>query len=123
MGLLKRSEIQHAALDQETVAVDVLGGEVLVRGMTLRERLAFTARAKTSDKPTLSEDCEIFANIAHVLSWCVLDADREPLMTHEQWETWGAGNMAEAMRLFGCAKRLSLTTTEDVKKKSVPALN
>lgn len=124
MGLLKRGEIQHSTLDQEIVAVEVLGGDVLIRGMTLRERLAFAARARASDQvPTLSDDRETFANVAHVLSWCVLDADREPLMTQEQWETWGSTHLGEAMRLFAAAKRLSLTTKEDLKKKSAPALN
>ena len=43
MGLLKRGELQHPVLQQETVEVPELGGEVVVRGLRLSERLSITA--------------------------------------------------------------------------------
>lgn len=124
MALVKRGSLPHPALAEETVAVEPLGGEVLVRGMSLRERLAFAVRARTGERtPSMEEDRETFENVSHVLSWCVLDADRERLMTPAQWEAWGSAHTADAMRLFGIAKRLSLMATEDVEKKSATALN
>lgn len=109
MGILKRADIAPPTpLGKETVAVPALGGEVVVRGMTLTERLVVSA---TEGK------VEAFEGIAFALSRCVLDAEGEPLMDREQWELWGAANTPAAIDLFVAVKRLSLIERSDVEKK------
>ena len=109
MGLLKRGELQHPVLQQETVEVPELGGEVVVRGLRLSERLSITAAG---------DDFERFGNVSRVLAWCVLDAEGEPLMSREEWEAFGASHVDSCIRLFGIARRLSLLDQATVEKKS-----
>ncbi len=115
MAVLKRGHFKHPALAREIVEVPELGGEVVVRGMTLSERLAFSdATSREGD-----EDGTLrFGNVARVLAWCVLDADGEPLLTREEWEAMGSVHLSACVRLFDRAQRHSLLTQDDIEKKS-----
>lgn len=107
MAVLKRGDIKTStSLPKETVEIPELGGEVVVRGMTLTERL------------TLSDGANSFRSIALCLSWTVLGADSLPLMTFEEWDVWGASRASAAMRLFSVAGRLSGMDAEALEKKS-----
>lgn len=99
MALLKKANITAPVLPKETVAVDELGGEVVVRGLLLSERLALYA--------TAGNDGRVFAQIPALLAQTVVDADGVAVFDAEQWEAFGAKHMDAALRLFGVAKRLS----------------
>lgn len=116
MSVLKRADIAPPTpLGRETVPVPELGGEVVVRGMTLTERLVVTA---TEGK------VEQYEGIAFALSRCVLaegdkpDEGLVPLMTQDEWEAWGTDHVEAAIALFVVVKRLSLLERSDVEKKS-----
>lgn len=99
MALLKKSQITSPVLPKETVDVAELGGEVVVRGLLLSERLALYANA--------GGDGRVFAQIPALLAQTVVDADGETVFDAAQWEAFGARHMDAALRLFGVAKRLS----------------
>lgn len=115
MAVLKRGQFKHPALARETVEVPALGGEVVVRGMLLSERLAF---AEATSSAGDADGTVRFSNLARVLSWCVLDADNEPLMTRDEWEAFGSVHLDACVQLFNQVQRHSLLTQEDVEKKS-----
>lgn len=99
MALLKKSQIASPVLPKETVDVAELGGEVVVRGLLLSERLALYAGA--------GDDGRVFAQIPVLLAQTVVDADNAPVFDAAQWEAFGAQHMEAALRLFAVAKRLS----------------
>ena len=105
---LKKSEIKPPVLPKETHEVPEMGGEVVVRGLLLRERLALFDDATAG--------AERFGHLAAVLAACVVDADGIAIWTAEQWETFGATNFDEALRLFNVARRLSGLDAEERKK-------
>lgn len=110
MSVLKRADIAPPTpLGREVVPVAELGGEVVVRGMTLTERLVVTATEGRVEQ---------YGGIAFALSRCVLDADGETLMTQDEWEAWGTDRVEAAISLFVVVKRLSLLERSDVEKKS-----
>lgn len=109
MSVIKRGAVVAPAIGRETIEVPEMGGEVVVRGMTMAERLV-----------TGSADAGIdqMSQITFGLSRCVLIDDGEPLFTQDQWEAYGAKNLDVAIRLWTAVRRLSLLTVEDVEKKS-----
>lgn len=99
MALLKKSQIAPPVLPKETVDVAELGGEVVVRGLLLSERLALYAGA--------GDDGRVFAQIPALLAQTVVDADGDAIYDAAAWEAFGAQHMEAALRLFAVAKRLS----------------
>lgn len=108
--MLERKQIKPApAMDSQVVPAPELGGDVMVRGMTLSQRLS------------LNSSTEVTKNIPRALSYCVLAEDGLPVYTEAEWETVGSGNMALCIRLFNLASQLSALTESDVEKKSESA--
>lgn len=103
---LKKSDIQTPVLPKEAVPVDSLGGEVIVRGMLLKDRLA------------LLSDSEMPVNEhpASLLAACVVDADGLPVFTQEEWEIYGAQHFDDALTLFNAVRRVSGLNTEVIEK-------
>ena len=95
---LKKSEIKAPVLPKEAVQVDELGGEVIVRGLLLRERLAIFSNSVNGDK---------FAHVGELLEATVLDADGLQVYTAREWDEFGTRNFGAAMNLFQVARRLS----------------
>ena len=95
-------------LPKETVAVEELGGEVVVRGLLLSERLALYAGA--------NDEGRVFAQIPALLAQTVVDADGAAIYDAAAWEAFGAQHMDAALRLFGVAKRLSGLDAESAAK-------
>ena len=109
MSVLSRADIRPPSLAKRTVELPELGGEVVVRGMTLAERLVFGTAEPGADR---------YGAIAQVLGWCVISADGQPLMTREEWEAFGSCHLEACLRLFAVTQDLSLLTAESVEKKS-----
>jgi hypothetical protein len=95
---LSKSEVRRPALPKRAVAVPELGGEVVVRGLLLKDRLAlFRDGSETRD----------YEFVANVLAVTVLDNEGEPLFTSDEWNEFGAVHIKAAMDLFGVASELS----------------
>ena len=79
--MLKKSAIQAPSpLKEKVVSVPELGGDVLVRGLTLPQRLELQIRKG-------------FENLPYMLSVAVLAESEpgkfEPVYTEEEWSLWG----------------------------------
>jgi len=107
MAALKKSEIKAPVLPKEAVQVDELGGEVIVRGLLLRERLAIFSG---------SDDGQKFAHVGELLAATVLDADGLQVYTAQQWDEFGAKHFGAVMQLFQVARRLSGIDAEVAQK-------
>jgi len=106
MAVLNKSDIKPPTLPKETVTVSELGGDVIVRGLLLRERLdLYDARDAGN------------ATIAKLLARTVVDAKHQPVFTEEEWEVFGARHGKAAIELFAVAKRLSGLDAEVAEKK------
>lgn len=100
---LKKNEIARPVLPKEAHDIPELGGEVVVRGLLLSERLALFAEAR---------DGERFSHISRLLACAVIDAEGKPVFTAEEWEQFGSANFEAALRIFEIARRLSGLDTE-----------
>lgn len=95
--MVNRGSVAFSALPEDVVPVGALGGDVLVVSMPLSLRLALSAKRGGT----------VAQHSPAVLHACVLDADRQPIFTAEQWEAWGAQHFAEAVALFTRVLELS----------------
>jgi hypothetical protein len=120
MALLRKSAVATPALPEEALEVPELGGEVAVRALLLRERIAFAV-----------DKSDHFAKVARMLAECVtVEEEREtaangqirtevlrvPLFDVQGWEAWGAKHMNAALRIWDVARRLSGFDREDAEK-------
>lgn len=96
MAVLKKSEIKRPVLPMETIDVPELGGEVIVQGLLLKDRLALFDAADKSH-----------AAMSLMLASTVVDGNSEPIYTSEEWEKFGASHFNAALGLFDVARRLS----------------
>lgn len=104
--LVSRANIKRPTLPKETVDAPALGGEVVVRGLLLSERMDL-----------LTAESNRYEIIAKALSSCVLADDGKPYMNFEDWQVFGGQHIDEAAQLFEVVKRLSgLGGNEDAKK-------
>lgn len=91
---LSREQLRRPAVPKETVDVPALGGEVVVRGLLLSERLEWAGSAG-------------YAQVARALALCVALEDGKPALTAEEWEAFGGQHLEAAIDLFQVVKRLS----------------
>ena len=94
MALLQRADVRAPVLPKETVTVGALGGDVIVRGLLLAEKL---------DRNRLSGG----HMVAHTLACAVELGDGTPLYSAEEWAVFGAQHADAALDLFKTAQRLS----------------
>lgn len=123
MALLRKCNIPKPSLHKETVDVPELGGEVVVRGTMLDERLALVFGAapapKEAGQPTAEDDPrESYQHIARLLAYAVIDADGEPVYTIDEWAEFGGQHFAATLRLYKIARRLSGMDAGEAKKNS-----
>jgi hypothetical protein len=107
--------IAPPVLPKETVQVDEFGGEVVVRGLLLAERLQMLLKVDGSASVDGSE------RMGYMLHRCVRDVHDHPVMSLEGWEIWGAMHYETAIALWNRAMRLSGFNVEDERKNSVAA--
>lgn len=105
---LDRNSLTLPALPSETVSVAPLGGEVIVRGLRLGERLAMFADLRGAGRN--------YAHLAKLLSMAVVGDDGQPLLSESEWEIFGGRHFSETLALFGVAQRLSGLDAEVVEK-------
>lgn len=113
MPILK-TDIQVPVLpDEKVVSVPELGGEVIVRPLTLSDRLAFAQESSRANGQTKD-----FAHIATLLTHTVVDANHEHIFTTAQWEAWGALHIDAALKLWDQAWDISGLDQGSAEKKS-----
>lgn len=91
---LTKADVKRPTLPKETVNVPELGGEVVVQGLLLKDRMELANQ-------------DGFGRLSYMLSRCVLDAAGEPIFSVDEWEVFGGQNDSVALDLFGVASRLS----------------
>jgi len=89
---LDKSTIVRPVLRKQAVPVETLGGEVILRQLTLSEMLEL---GNDSRQGATREH-----EIARVLSWCAIDADGHPLLSIDEWLAWGASCLDDAFNLY-----------------------
>lgn len=113
MALIERNQAPAPVLPKETVQVDALGGEVIVRGLLLSERLALSAEQAgllASQDGESSAPARMRAGaqmVPRTLAACVILADGQPMWTADEWDRFGAAHAEPAFELFAVAQRLS----------------
>ena len=102
-----------------------IGGEVIVRGLLLTERLAlFVENLPAAQAAGAGEETAIdgppaadrYVHIPRMLARTVLASDGEPLWTEAQWQEFGAVHFEASLALFRTAQRLSGLDIEEAKK-------
>ncbi len=113
MTVLERGAVPAPVLPKETTTVEKLGGDVVVRGLLLSERLHLSALQSNLRTPLPGETEEQarlragMVMVPRMLEVSVVLNDGQPVYTAKQWEEFGATNEAEALRLFSIALRLA----------------
>ena len=110
MAVIKRGEVPAPTLAKQTVDMPTLGGDVVVRGLLLTERLALVAgmaHTPADDDATPASRTALYAVMPTLLAQAVVDADGLPLWTADEWQVFGSAHEAKAIELFNTAWRLS----------------
>ena len=106
---IKRSDIKTPVLPREAVQVDALGGEVVVRGMLLRDRLDFMAKAAADKADGIALTYELMA-------LCVVADDEKPFYTAAEWEVFSSAESVAFFALLARVQSLNGFDGEAVKK-------
>lgn len=110
---IERATLKPPVLPKQAVPVASLGGEVIVRGLKLSERLALFANlGEAGAAPE-----QAFVHVPRVLARVVVLADGAPVFSEEEWEVHGATWPEEVFELFRVAQKLSGLDGDDAKKK------
>ena len=104
---LSKKDVRRPVLPKRAVDVPELGGEVIVRGLLLKDRLAIADISGTNQD---------FSRVSKVLTATVVDPDDKPLLTQDEWEEFGAQHFSAAMRVFEVALELSGFKAEVLEK-------
>lgn len=118
--LLNRCNISKPLVRKETVDVLELGGEVVVRGTMLDERLALVfGVSPETDLPAKSGDEDPrwkYRHIARLLAYAVVDAEGAPIFTVDEWAEFGGQHFGATLQLYSVARRVSGLDGEETKK-------
>ncbi len=122
---LTRETATPPVLPQEEVPFPPAGGDVLVRGLLMTQRLA-NDRLHQVDRLTLEDETEVQAHaragariVTRVLAQAVVEEESGlPLFTEAQWDQFGATHRLDVFRVFNVAMRLSGHDLEVIEKNS-----
>lgn len=106
---LTRDQIQLAALPKEAIQFAPFGGEVIIRAMTLSERLNLFSSS-------MGDGVARFEHVAKVLGVTVIDPNGLPLLSATEWEEVGGTEMLDVLALFDKVRKLSGLDAEEVEK-------
>jgi hypothetical protein len=98
MAILNAQTAQLPPLPKRTVDVPEMGGEVIVRGLLLSDRLRLAGLVGAG------ADKEV---VAQTLALTVVDEVELPIWTVAEWERFGAVHFPAALKLFKEAQELS----------------
>lgn len=112
MASLTRKNLTAPVLRKQAVPCPGLGGDVVVRMLTLSERLALHEGLREA-----GEGRGRYVQMAALLAVAAVDAETgEPLMGTAEWDLFAAQHTDDAMAVLEAAKRLSGFDGEDVEK-------
>jgi hypothetical protein len=120
--VLNRAQCTAPSLPEQIEPVAELGGDVIVRGLLLSERMHLddiNEKAKVPLEGETDEQARSRAGklvVPRMLHACVVDDERMPIFTLDQWDVFGGTHRATVFRLFDIALRMSGRYTEDVAK-------
>ncbi|MBJ2155265.1 hypothetical protein [Variovorax sp. IB41] len=110
---LDRKNLKVPTLPQQVEPCEELGGDVIVRGMLLSERLENDALNQKAREPLEGETEDQARARAgslvtpRLLHKCVVDDAGQPLMSVHEWDMFGAAHSEAFFSLFHIALRLS----------------
>lgn len=110
MAVLKKSDIKAPVLPKKTVPVPSLGGDVVVHGLLLSDRIRILRSEEKSE-----------AEVSQLLAATVMDAEGKPLFTQQEWEAFAAESpqkFVDTVALFKEARALSGLNLEEAEKNS-----
>jgi hypothetical protein len=126
MAMANRTAVAgQLELKREIVSVPALRGDVIVTEMTLTDRLDldqvlrgdFKAEAEPGDPPSSPSGAtpsaarsprrSVHAMVPQLLARTVLGEGDEPLLSVDEWQTFGARNRSVAIQLANVAFRLN----------------
>lgn len=96
--MINASKVKAPQLPREIHEFAPLGGQVVVRGITLSQRLELFAKLQGGSQ---------FRIIPELLAVSVLDIGDQPVMTADQWDILGSTDAEEVTALYLKAKRLA----------------
>lgn len=103
--MLKRDNITPPTRRSAKVSVPGLGGDVLVRQLSLTEGLAIAA-----------SDTGGAGSLVNLLATAVVDADGLPIYSAEQWDIWAVDHVDDFKALAQAASDLNGGAGEAEKK-------
>lgn len=107
--MILKSSVPAPSLLSETVSVPELGGDVLVRGMLLKDRLEISI-------------VDGYARMASMLAACVFvdneKGEKVSLYNADEWERVGSRHYAATLKLWDIARKLSDVDGEEAEKNS-----
>lgn len=96
---ISRDSVKPPVLPERAFACPALGGEVILRGPMASVRIALMRKAQGG-----ASTLETIA--PQVLAASVLDAEKQPLFSAEEWDTWGGLHYDAFIELFNAAYAL-----------------
>jgi hypothetical protein len=122
MTTLTRKTATPPVLPEEVAPFPPAGGDVLVRGLLMTQRLA-NDRLHQADRVPLEDETDMQAHaragariVTRVLAQAVVEEGGQPLFTEEEWDRFGATHRADVFRIFNVAMRLSGHDLEVIEK-------
>lgn len=113
MALIERGQVAAPTVPKETVSVAALGGEVILRGLLLSDRLALSAISaeagaqRDGETPEQAQRRVGQQTVFHTLARTVVLADGEPLYTVAEWDAFGGLHPDAVLDLYRKSRALS----------------
>lgn len=107
MPVINKANVPPPVLPKQVVDVPELGGEVIVRGLLLSDRVRIMNKARDGG-----------VMVTDLLACTVVDADGQPVYSAKEWEEFGASNFNRSLELFKVSRSLSGLDAEVNEKKS-----
>ena len=95
---------------EQTVNIESLGGDVLVRGTSMLGQSRIL-------RATKEEEERGYSATAYMLSICCFLPDGSPIYTPERWDVWGGANREDADKLADICLQMVGLKPREVEKK------
>jgi hypothetical protein len=95
---INRNAVKPPSLPERVHPCPALGGDVILRGPMASARIALGNKAR--------KDASMETLAPLLLAGSVLDEEKEPIFTEEEWNTWGGQNFDAYLELFHAVSSL-----------------
>lgn len=120
--VVNRSQVKEPKLPQQIEPCPELGGDVVVRGLLLSERMELdeiNEKAKAPLEGETDEQARTRAGklvVPRTLHACVVDDEGQPVLSVDQWDIFGGAHRGTTFRLFEIALHMCGRIPEAVQK-------